>query len=100
MTLPDNVQAAVDKAQAAFAAVSESRAKVAQAKADAEANEIRQQGYSKCPACATIDEMKAIPPNVTIFAPRLRLRRHPGPGQVAPPRHSSAAEFRDGRPGR
>jgi regulator of protease activity HflC (stomatin/prohibitin superfamily) len=69
VTLPDNVQAAVDKAQAAFAAVSESQAKVAQAKADAQANEIRQEGYSKCPACATIDEMKAIPPTVTTFAP-------------------------------
>ncbi|WP_042366964.1 SPFH domain-containing protein [Streptacidiphilus neutrinimicus] len=69
VTLPDNVQAAVDRAQAAFAAVSEAQAKVAQAKADAQANEIRQQGYSACPACATIDEMKAIPPTVTTFAP-------------------------------
>jgi regulator of protease activity HflC (stomatin/prohibitin superfamily) len=69
VSLPDDVQAAVDKAQAAFAAVSEAQAKVAQAKADAQANEIRQQGYSACPACATIDEMKAIPPNVTTFAP-------------------------------
>ncbi|WP_042378957.1 SPFH domain-containing protein [Streptacidiphilus melanogenes] len=69
VTLPDDVQAAVDKAQAAFAAVSEAQAQVAQAKANAQANEIRQQGYSACPACATIDEMKAIPPNVTTFAP-------------------------------
>ncbi|WP_055588392.1 SPFH domain-containing protein [Streptacidiphilus griseoplanus] len=69
VTLPDNVQSAVDKAQAAFAAVSEAQAKVAQAKADAAANAARQQGYQKCPACATIDEMKAIPPNVTTFAP-------------------------------
>jgi hypothetical protein len=69
VSLPDDVQAAVDKAQAAFAAVSEAQAKVAQAKADAQANEIRQQGYSTCPACATIDEMKSIPPTVTTFAP-------------------------------
>ncbi|WP_377268082.1 SPFH domain-containing protein [Peterkaempfera sp. SMS 1(5)a] len=69
VTLPDNVQAAVDKAQAAFAAVSEAQAKVAQAKADAAANAARQQGYQKCPACAVIDEMKAIPPSVTTFAP-------------------------------
>jgi hypothetical protein len=69
VTLPDDVQAAVDQAQAAFAAVSQAQAKVAQAKADAQANEIRQQGYAACPACATIDEMKSIPPNVTTFAP-------------------------------
>ncbi|MFC5911128.1 SPFH domain-containing protein [Streptacidiphilus monticola] len=78
VTLPDNVQAAVDKAQAAFAAVSEAQAKVAQAKAEAQANEIRQQGYSKCPACATIDEMKAIPPNVTTFAPGSGFAITPG----------------------
>ncbi|MFF4652216.1 SPFH domain-containing protein [Streptomyces sp. NPDC001380] len=69
VSLPDNVQAAVDKAQAAFAAVSEAQARVAQAKADAAANSARQQGYQKCPACAVIDEMKAIPPSVTTFAP-------------------------------
>ncbi|WP_042427484.1 SPFH domain-containing protein [Streptacidiphilus anmyonensis] len=69
VSLPDDVQAAVDKAQAAFAAVSEAQAQVAQAKANAQANEIRQQGYAACPACATIDEMKAIPPTVTTFAP-------------------------------
>ncbi|WP_037600916.1 SPFH domain-containing protein [Streptacidiphilus rugosus] len=69
VTLPDNVQSAVDQAQAAFAAVSEAQAKVAQAKAEAQANLIRQQGYAACPACATIDEMKAIPPTVTTFAP-------------------------------
>jgi regulator of protease activity HflC (stomatin/prohibitin superfamily) len=69
VTLPDEVQTAVDQAQAAFAAVSQAQAKVAQAKADAQANEIRQQGYAACPACATIDEMKSIPPTVTTFAP-------------------------------
>jgi regulator of protease activity HflC (stomatin/prohibitin superfamily) len=69
ISLPANVQSAVNKAQAAFAAVSEAQARVAQAKADAAANEARQQGYQKCPACAVIDEMKAIPPSVTTFAP-------------------------------
>ena len=69
ISLPDNVQSAVNKAQAAFAAVSEAQARVAQAKADAAANEERQQGYKKCPSCAVIDEMKAIPPNVTTYAP-------------------------------
>ncbi|CUU56115.1 SPFH domain / Band 7 family protein [Parafrankia irregularis] len=69
ITLPAQVQEAVNKAQAAFAGVSEAQARVAQARADAEANKIHQSGYAACPACAAIDELKAIPPNVTTFAP-------------------------------
>ncbi|EFC86513.1 SPFH domain-containing protein [Parafrankia sp. EUN1f] len=69
ITLPTQVQEAVNKAQAAFAGVSEAQARVAQARADAEANKIHQSGYAACPACAAIDELKAIPPNVTTFAP-------------------------------
>lgn len=69
VTLPESVQAAVDKAQAAYAQVSESQARVSQAQADAQANEARQRGYNACPACAQIDVMKAIPPNVTVYAP-------------------------------
>jgi len=69
ITLPGKVQDAINSAQAAFAAVTESQAKVQQAKADAEANKQRQLGYQNCPACAQIDTLKAIPPNVTTFAP-------------------------------
>ena len=69
ITLPTKVQDAINQAQAAFAAVTESQAKVQQAKADAEANKQRQLGYQNCPACAQIDTLKAIPPNVTTFAP-------------------------------
>lgn len=69
VTLPEQVQAAVDGAQAAFADVSKSRAKVEQAKADAAANRIKQQGYNACPACAKIDIMKAIPDSITTYAP-------------------------------
>ncbi|WP_235013913.1 MULTISPECIES: SPFH domain-containing protein [unclassified Parafrankia] len=69
ITLPTQVQEAVNKAQAAFAGVSEAQARVAQARADAEVNRIHQSGYAECPACAAIDELKAIPPNVTTFAP-------------------------------
>jgi hypothetical protein len=43
--------------------------RVASAKADADANAQRQRGYQDCPACAQIDTLKAIPPNVTTFAP-------------------------------
>lgn len=69
ITLPTEVQGAINKAQAAFASVAESRAKVQQAAADAEANAKRQEGYKNCPACVTIDTLKAIPPSVTTFAP-------------------------------
>jgi uncharacterized membrane protein YqiK len=69
VTLPDSVQKAVDDAQAAYAKVSESQAHVVQAQADADANKKRQEGYNACPACAQIDIMKAIPPNVTVYAP-------------------------------
>jgi SPFH domain/Band 7 family protein len=69
VTLPKPVQDAVDSAQAAYAQVSESQARASQAQADAAANEERQRGYNACPACAQIDIMKAIPPNVTVYAP-------------------------------
>lgn len=69
VNLPTKVQDAIDQAQAAFAQITEAQARVASAKADASANEQRQQGYQLCPACAIIDELKAIPPNVTTYAP-------------------------------
>lgn len=69
ISLPTQVQEAINRAQAAFAGVTEAQAKVQQAKAEAQANEQRQRGYSACPACAQIDTLRAIPPNVTTFAP-------------------------------
>jgi regulator of protease activity HflC (stomatin/prohibitin superfamily) len=69
ITLPATVQAAINKSQAAFAAVTEAQAKVKQAEAEAAANSARQKGYQNCPACAQIDMLEAIPPNVTTFAP-------------------------------
>lgn len=69
VTLPAAVQDAVNKAQAAFAAVSESQAKALQAQADADANKRRQEGYNACPACAQIDIIKALPPGITTYAP-------------------------------
>jgi len=69
VTLPANVQEAVNSAQAAFAQVTEAQARVQSAKADAQANVERQRGYSLCPACSAIDQLKAIPPTITTFAP-------------------------------
>jgi uncharacterized membrane protein YqiK len=69
ITLPQAVQDAVNKAQAAYAAVSEAQARVIQAQAEADANKKRQEGYNACPACAQIDMIKALPPGVTTYAP-------------------------------
>ena len=69
VNLPERVDRAVAEAQAAFAEVTKSQARVASAEADASANRQRQRGYQGCPACAQIDTLKAIPGNVTTFAP-------------------------------
>ncbi|GAB3985739.1 hypothetical protein GCM10029978_099380 [Actinoallomurus acanthiterrae] len=69
ITLPTSVQQAVDSAQAAFAKVTESQAQVAQARAEAEANRARQDGYNKCPTCADIEKLKALPKGITVYAP-------------------------------
>jgi regulator of protease activity HflC (stomatin/prohibitin superfamily) len=69
VTLPKEVQDAVDQAQAAFAKVTEAQAKVAQARAEAEANKARQDGYNKCPTCAEIEKLKALPQGITVYAP-------------------------------
>lgn len=69
VTLPGNLQSAVNSAQAAFAQVTEAQARVQSAKADAQANEERQKGYGLCPSCAVIDQLKAIPPTITTYAP-------------------------------
>lgn len=59
------VQKAIDAAQSAFAEVSRAQARVASAKADADANQERQRGYTNCPACQQIDAIKALPPGLT-----------------------------------
>jgi hypothetical protein len=69
VTLPETVQQAVERTQAAYAQIGESQAKATQAQAEAQANEQRQRGYNACPACAQIDIIKAIPQNVTVYAP-------------------------------
>ncbi len=69
VTLPGSVQDAVNKAQAAFAQVSEAQAKVAQAQAEADANKKRQEGYNACTTCAQIDMIKSLPPGITTYAP-------------------------------
>lgn len=69
VTLPGEVQKAVDRSLSASAAVSEAQAKVAQARAESEANQARQDGYDKCPSCAEIEKLKSLPQGITVYAP-------------------------------
>jgi SPFH domain / Band 7 family len=78
VTLPTPVQNEIDEAQAQYAAVAASAAKVQQARLDAQANQIRESGYKDCPACAQIDVYKAIPPTITTFAPGAGVAITPG----------------------
>ena len=67
--LPANVQEAINKAQAAFAGVTESQAALQRAQIDAQADAARQNGYNGCPTCAQIDVLKALPQGLTTYAP-------------------------------
>src|SRR3954469_8545680 len=65
VVLPTRVQGAIDEAQSAFAQVSQAQARVRSARLESQANAERQAGYSKCPTCARIDAIKALPRNLT-----------------------------------
>jgi hypothetical protein len=65
VVLPGRVQGAINEAQGAFAQVSQAQAKVRSAKLESQANGERQAGYRKCPTCARIDAIKALPRGLT-----------------------------------
>ena len=67
--LPQNVQDAINQAQAAFAGVTESQAALQRAQIDAQADAARQSGYDSCPTCAEIDVVQALPDGLTTYAP-------------------------------
>jgi SPFH domain / Band 7 family len=69
VALPTVVQNQIDNAQAAYASVAAAKAQVNQNIELAKAKAELQKAYANCPACAVIDELKAIPANVTTFAP-------------------------------
>lgn len=69
ITLPDNVQTAINDAQAAFASVTKAQAGKAAAEIDAQTNAVRAQGYNNCPGCLEIEKLKALPPGLTTYAP-------------------------------
>lgn len=73
VTLPDNVQNAINVAQQSVAdangRVASAQAGQAEAAALAAQNAAKQQGYLACPACAEIDRLKALPQGITVYAP-------------------------------
>ncbi|HOY80549.1 MAG TPA: SPFH domain-containing protein [Rhodoglobus sp.] len=73
VTLPDNVQNAINVAQQSVAdangRVASAQAGQAEATALAAQNAAKQQGYDACPACAEIDRLKALPQGITVYAP-------------------------------
>jgi hypothetical protein len=69
VTLPVNVQNAINTAQAAFAQVSTAQAQLNSAHLTAQANEVTEKGYEVCPVCGQIALEKALPPGITTYAP-------------------------------
>jgi hypothetical protein len=69
VTLPDNVQAAVDETQAKYAGVNGARADVKQARYLARRNRLLGDAYNRSPALARIDAIKAVPPGTTLILP-------------------------------
>jgi regulator of protease activity HflC (stomatin/prohibitin superfamily) len=77
ITLPRNVQTAVDTAQAQFAGISGARAQARQARYQAKRNQLLGDSYNASPALARIDAIRAAPKGATVIigngaeAPRL-----------------------------
>ncbi|GAA3022435.1 SPFH domain-containing protein [Streptosporangium longisporum] len=91
VTLPSEIQAAVNKTQVAQAGIAEAEARasqadveaeakirqaeadakaaVATARGEAEANKKLQESYRTCRACVEIDKLNALPDGITVYAP-------------------------------
>ncbi len=67
VTLPKGVQAAIDDAQAQFAAVNGARAELKQAQFRAERNRLLGQEFNRSPGLVAIETMRAIPEGSTVI---------------------------------
>ena len=67
VTLPPNVQQAIDEAQSAFAEVSKARARVRQAEFQNRANRLLARTYRESPELAQIEAIKSIPPGSEVI---------------------------------
>jgi regulator of protease activity HflC (stomatin/prohibitin superfamily) len=66
VTLPGNVQHAIDDVQAQYVGVNGAKAQVTRAKYEARRNELLARAYNRSPALARIDAIKAAPKGATI----------------------------------
>jgi regulator of protease activity HflC (stomatin/prohibitin superfamily) len=78
VTLPVNVQGAVDDVQAKYVQVSGAKAQVRRAEYDAQRNERLARSYNKSPALARIEEIKAAPKGSTIVLSSGSGNKQPG----------------------
>ena len=69
ISLPDNVQQAINDAQGAFAGVTKAQAGLQQAAIDAQTNAKQQEGYNACPVCGQMDLLDHLPAGITTYAP-------------------------------
>jgi regulator of protease activity HflC (stomatin/prohibitin superfamily) len=67
LSLPHNVQVAVNGAQASYAAVSSARAGLKQARYTAESNKLIGDSLNRSPGLATIEALKSIPKGSTVI---------------------------------
>jgi regulator of protease activity HflC (stomatin/prohibitin superfamily) len=67
ITLPGNVQAAVNQSQAQYAQVNISKAQMKQARYQNERNRLLSKTLNKSPALANIETLKALPPHTTLI---------------------------------
>jgi regulator of protease activity HflC (stomatin/prohibitin superfamily) len=67
VTLPVNVQKAVDEVQAQYAAVNTARAELEQARFTARRNRLLGKTYNKSPGLAAIEALKAVPQGSTVI---------------------------------
>ena len=68
ISLPDNVQQAINDAQGAFAGVTKAQAGLQQAAIDAQTNAKKQEGYNACPVCGQMDLLDHLPQGITTYA--------------------------------
>jgi regulator of protease activity HflC (stomatin/prohibitin superfamily) len=67
VNLPANVQKAIDTAEAKYADVNSAKAEVLQAKYQNQRNKLLAKTYNTSPALATIEALRAAPPNATVI---------------------------------
>jgi hypothetical protein len=103
VTLPKNVQRAVDSAQAEFAAVNSAQAELRQARFIARRNRLLGNTYNRSPGLAAIEALKAIPQGSTVIlspggrTPSILAGGGGGVGSVGTAGSDTPAEAGDGK---